>query len=55
MCWYFDHYQGRSVHGSNLLNALYYSANMAVPVDFEVVRKPLQFCDLKMRKNKTRH
>lgn len=46
MCWHFDHCKGRSVKGINLLNALYHSGEASIPVAFEVVRKPLQFCDV---------
>lgn len=52
MCWHFDHCSGRSVKGINLLNALYHSDNVSVPVAFEVVRKPNQFCDVVTRKVK---
>jgi hypothetical protein len=52
MCWHFDHCQGRSVRGINLLNALYYSNDISIPVAFEVVRKPLQFCDAQTGKMK---
>lgn len=46
MCWHFDHCSGRSVRGINLLNALYHSGEVSIPVAFELVRKPLQFCDV---------
>jgi hypothetical protein len=52
MCWHFDHCKGRSVRGINLLNALYYSGEVSIPVAFEVVRKPHQFSDLKTHKVK---
>lgn len=52
MCWHFDHCSGRSVRGINLLNALYYSREVSIPVAFELVRKPLQFCDVKTRQVK---
>lgn len=52
MCWHFDHCSGRSVRGINLLNALYHSGEISIPVAFELVRKPLQFCDLETRKIK---
>jgi hypothetical protein len=52
MCWHFDHCQGRSVRGINLLNALYHSGEVSIPVAFEVIRKPVQFCDLKTRQIK---
>ena len=52
MCWHYDHCQGRTVKGVNILNALYYSGEVSIPVAFEVVRKPIQFCDIKTRKAK---
>jgi DDE superfamily endonuclease len=52
MCWHYDHCSGRSVRGINLLNALYHSAEVSIPVAFELVKKPLQFCDIKTRQEK---
>ena len=52
MCWHYDHCSGRSVRGINLLNALYHSAGVSIPVAFELIKKPLQFCDLKTRQEK---
>jgi len=52
VCWHFDHCKGRSVKGINLLNALYCSGEVSIPVAFEVVRKPRQFSDVKTRKVK---
>ena len=52
MCWHYDHCSGRNVKGINLLNALYYSDEAAIPVAFELIKKPVQFCDLKTRQCK---
>jgi len=52
MCWHYDHCKGRSVKGINLLNALYHSGDVSIPVAFEVVKKPHHFCDIKTRKDK---
>lgn len=52
VCWHYDHCKGRSVKGIDLLNALYHAGGVSIPVAFEVVRKPLQFCDLGNRKVK---
>ncbi len=52
MCWHFDHCVGRSVRGINLLNALYHSGEVSIPVAFEVIRKPIQFCDIATQKIK---
>jgi hypothetical protein len=46
MCWHYDHCKGRMVKGINLLNALHHSGEVSVPVAFEVIRKPIQFCDV---------
>jgi len=52
MCWHYDHVSGRTVKGINLLNALYHSREVSIPVGFEVVKKPLLFCDVKTRQVK---
>jgi hypothetical protein len=52
ICWHFDHCSGSSVKGINLLNALYYSQDVSIPVAFELVKKPIQFCDLASRQVK---
>jgi hypothetical protein len=56
MCYHFDHTKGKSVKGLNILNALYYSNNTAIPVAFEIVRKPIwYYCELstKLEKRKS--
>lgn len=52
ICWHFDHCQNRTVKGMNLLNALYHSSGVSIPVDFRLIRKPLQFCDVVTRQVK---
>jgi hypothetical protein len=52
ICWHFDHCTGRHVKGINLLNALYHSQGVSLPVAFELVKKPLHFCDVKTRQLK---
>lgn len=47
MCWHYDHCRGRHVRGVNLLNALYHSNGMSIPVAFELMKKPFQYSDLK--------
>ena len=47
MCWHYDHTKGRNIKGINLLNALYHSDEKSIPVAFELVKKPHQYCDLK--------
>lgn len=52
MCWHFDHCSGRNVRGINMLNALYHSNEASIPVAFELITKPIQFCDLTTQKIK---
>lgn len=52
MCWHYGHSQGRSVKGVNLSDAPYHSGDAPIPVAFEVVKKPRQFCGIKTRKAK---
>ena len=41
-----------TVKGLNLLNALYHASDVSIPVAFEVIRKPIQFCDIKTKRLK---
>lgn len=50
--WHYDHCQGRNVKGINLLNGLYHVDGISIPVAFELVRKPVRYCDLVTRKEK---
>lgn len=52
VCWHCDHVAGRTVKGINLLDALYHGRDVSIPVAFEVVKKPLRFCDVKTRQIK---
>jgi hypothetical protein len=39
ICWHYDHSQGRTVKGINLLSALYRVGDASIPVAFELVKK----------------
>ena len=52
MCWHYDHSKGRSVQGFNLLNCLYQAEEISIPVAFEVISKPIEYCDLKTKRRK---
>lgn len=54
ICWHYDHTKGRSVKGINLVNCLYHSQEASIPVNFELVKKPHQYCDLKTKQVKRR-
>jgi hypothetical protein len=52
MCWHYDHCSGRMVRGINLLNAVYHSQGTTIPVAFELVKKPIQYCDIATKRHK---
>ena len=52
ICWHFDHSTNRSVKGLNLLNCIYQAGDVSVPVAYELVRKPILFCDRQTRRVK---
>lgn len=52
MCWHYDHSKGRTVQGFNLLNCLYHVDEVSIPVAFELIKKPVEYCDVKTRKRK---
>jgi hypothetical protein len=39
ICWHYDHSQGRTVKGINLLSVLYGVGEVSIPVAFELVKK----------------
>jgi hypothetical protein len=45
ICWHFDHTVGKSVRGINMLNALYYSNGVSIPLSFEIIEK-FQYSDI---------
>ena len=45
--WHFDHSRNRSVKGINILNCVYHAGGAAVPVAYELTRKPLVYRDAK--------
>lgn len=48
--WHYDHCKNRSVKGVNILNCLYHSGGINIPVAFEIIRKTEWYCDLETRK-----
>jgi hypothetical protein len=51
ICWHFDHTKGRSVKGVNLLNMIYHSHDVCIPIGFEVIHKHV-YCDLESKEKK---
>lgn len=52
VAWHFDHCSGKNVKGINLLSCMAVYGQSAVPVAFEIVKKDLEFSDLKTRQRK---
>jgi len=52
MCWHLDHVKNRAVQGFNLLNCLYHVNGTSITVAFELIKKPVQYCELETHKLK---
>jgi len=52
ICFHYDHSIGRSVKGINLLNCIYHAGEASIPVAYEIIKKPIQYTDLKDKKLK---
>lgn len=52
ICWHYDHCSGRNVKGINLLNCLYHNEGVSLPVAFELIRKPIRYCEVKTQREK---
>lgn len=50
--WHYDHCQGRTVKGINIVTTLVRYGKISVPVAYEVVRKDVEYCDPKTKKQK---
>lgn len=54
VCYHWDHTVSRSVKGVNLLNCLYHSQGVNLPLGFDIIRKDEFFVDPKDGKTKRR-
>lgn len=54
ICWHHDHQSNRSVKGINIINYVYSVEEISLPVGFDVIRKPIKFCEVKSKKEKRR-
>jgi SRSO17 transposase len=52
VCWHHDHQSNQSVKGINLINYVYSVGDISLPVSFDVVKKPIEFCEVKTKKEK---
>ena len=52
ICWHFDHCSGRNVKGINLLDALYQCNDMSILVAFELIKKRIQYSEVKTKQLK---
>ena len=54
ICWHHDHQSNRSVKGINIINYVYSVEETSLPVGFDVIKKPIRFCEVKTEKEKRR-
>jgi hypothetical protein len=54
ICWHYDHSKDRLVKGINFMSALYHSADVSLPVGFELISKTERYVDPKDGKEKRR-
>ena len=54
VCWHYDHTSGKTVKGIGLMTGLYYSNEMALPVEFQLIDKTQVYVDPKDGKTKRR-
>jgi DDE superfamily endonuclease len=54
ICWHHDHQLNRSVKGINIINYVYSIEDISLPVGFDVIKKPIKFCEVKSQKEKRR-
>jgi hypothetical protein len=50
--WHFDYTVGYSVKGINLLNCIYHSNEVSLPVPFKLITKPIEYSDFASNKFK---
>ena len=50
ICWHYDHSKGRSVKGINMVNVLYQTEKIHIPVNYHLVEKDLWVWDKKKNK-----
>lgn len=54
VCWHYDHSKDRTIKGINFLTALYHSADLSLPIGFELIAKTERYIDPKDGKEKRR-
>jgi hypothetical protein len=56
--WHYDHSKGRTLKGIGLLTGFYHAQSaqhslpLRTPVIYELIRKPIEYCEIKTRKHK---
>ena len=52
VCWHYSHAKGRCVKGIEILTLLLVYDDAVIPFSYEVVQKPVEFCELESKKKK---
>jgi len=51
-CFHYSHMRGRCVKGVEVLSAFFSNDRVDVPVDYRIISKPVEYCDLETRRVK---
>ena len=49
-CYHYSHLQGRCLKGMEVINMVYSGGDLNIPVNYQVISKPVEYCDLKTKK-----
>lgn len=52
VCWHYSHSKGRCVKGLEILTLLLVYEDAVIPFSYEVIEKPIEYCDLETKKVK---
>ena len=51
-CYHYSHMKGRCLKGVEILSALYAGENINIPIDYKIISKPVEFCDIETKRLK---
>lgn len=51
-CYHYSHMKGRCLKGVEIISALFAGEDINVPVDYKIISKPTEFCDIETKRLK---
>lgn len=51
-CYHYSHMKGRCLKGIETISAMFAADNINIPVDYRIISKPIEYCDLETRRVK---